>query len=53
MIDALEIGSLKVRNVPCLIKNPPLGDLPSREPESFRRWPSACRCASTTRAACS
>jgi tetratricopeptide (TPR) repeat protein/predicted aspartyl protease len=34
-IDALEIGSLKVRNVPCLIKNPPLGDLPSREPESF------------------
>jgi tetratricopeptide (TPR) repeat protein/predicted aspartyl protease len=34
-IDALEVGSLKVRNVPCLIKNPPLGDLPSREPESF------------------
>src|SRR3954469_12765209 len=34
-IDALEIGALKVRNVPCLIKNPPLGDLPSREPESF------------------
>jgi hypothetical protein len=24
-----------VRNVPCLIKNPPLGDLPSREAESF------------------
>jgi predicted aspartyl protease len=34
-IDALEIGTLKVRNIPCLIKNPPLGDLPSREPESF------------------
>jgi predicted aspartyl protease len=34
-IDTLEIGTLKVRNVPCLIKNPPLGDLPSREPESF------------------
>jgi predicted aspartyl protease/Flp pilus assembly protein TadD len=34
-IDMLEIGDLKIRNVPCLIKNPPLGDLPSREPESF------------------
>jgi predicted aspartyl protease len=34
-IDRLEIGDLKVRNVPCLIKNPPLGGLPSREPESF------------------
>ncbi len=34
-IDLLEVGDLKVRNVPCLIKNPPLGDLPSREPESF------------------
>jgi predicted aspartyl protease/Flp pilus assembly protein TadD len=34
-IDTLEIGDLKVRNVPCLIKNPPLGDLPTREPESF------------------
>ena len=34
-IDTLEIGDLKVRNVPCLIKNPPLGGLPSREPESF------------------
>jgi Flp pilus assembly protein TadD/predicted aspartyl protease len=34
-IDELEIGSLRVRNVPCLIKNPPLGDLPGREPESF------------------
>jgi hypothetical protein len=26
---------MKVRNVPCLIKNPPLNELPSREPESF------------------
>ena len=34
-IDSLEIGELKVANVPCLIKNPPLGGLPSREPESF------------------
>ena len=34
-IDALDVGDLKVRNVPCLIKNPPLGDLPGREPESF------------------
>jgi len=34
-IDTLEIGGLKIRNVPCLIKNPPLGGLPAREPESF------------------
>lgn len=34
-LDSLEIGDLKVRNVPVLIKNPPLGGLPSREPESF------------------
>jgi Flp pilus assembly protein TadD/predicted aspartyl protease len=34
-IDSLEIGDLKLRNVPCLIKNPPLGDIPGREPESF------------------
>jgi gag-polyprotein putative aspartyl protease/aspartyl protease len=34
-IDSLEIGDLKVGNVPCLIKNPPLGGLPGREPESF------------------
>ena len=34
-IDTLEIGGLKVHNVPCLIKNPPLGGLPAREPESF------------------
>ncbi len=36
-IDMLQVGDLKVRNVPCLIKNPPLGGggLPSREPDSF------------------
>ena len=34
-IDTMDIGDLTIRNVPCLIKNPPLGDLPSREPESF------------------
>jgi hypothetical protein len=34
-IDALEIGSLKIRNVPCIIKNPPLSGLPRREPDSF------------------
>jgi Flp pilus assembly protein TadD/predicted aspartyl protease len=34
-IDVLEIGKMKVRNVPSLIKNPPLGGLPGREPEAF------------------
>jgi Flp pilus assembly protein TadD/predicted aspartyl protease len=34
-IDSLEIADLKVRNVPCLIKNPPLSGLPGREPDSF------------------
>jgi predicted aspartyl protease len=34
-IDVLQIGDLKIHNVPCLIKNPPLGGLPTREPESF------------------
>jgi len=34
-IDALEIGGLKIKNVPCVIKNPPLGAMPTREPESF------------------
>ena len=29
-VDLLEIGSLVVRNVPALIKNPPLSDLPRR-----------------------
>jgi Flp pilus assembly protein TadD/predicted aspartyl protease len=34
-IDDLEIGSLKVHNVPTIIKNPPLHGLPTREMESF------------------
>lgn len=34
-LETLEVGDLKVRDVPCLIKNPPLGGLPAREPESF------------------
>ena len=34
-IDMLQIGQMRVRNVPALIKNPPLGGLPGREPESF------------------
>jgi Flp pilus assembly protein TadD/predicted aspartyl protease len=34
-IDSIEIGGLKIKNIPCLIKNPPLGELPTREPDSF------------------
>ncbi len=34
-IDTFEVGALKLRNVPCLIKNPPLQDIPVRESESF------------------
>jgi len=34
-IDTFEIGTLKLRNVPVLIKNPPLRDIPVRETESF------------------
>jgi predicted aspartyl protease/Flp pilus assembly protein TadD len=34
-IDSLHLGTLRVKNVPCLIKNPPLGGLPTRESESF------------------
>ena len=34
-IDSLELGSLKVRNVPCLIKNPPLRDIPTKETEGL------------------
>jgi predicted aspartyl protease len=34
-IARLQFGDLDVRNVPCLIKNRPLGGLPTREPESF------------------
>jgi len=34
-INTLELGSLKLRNVPCLIKNPPLRSLPVKETESL------------------
>jgi predicted aspartyl protease/Flp pilus assembly protein TadD len=34
-IRRLQVGDLDIRNVPCLIKNPPLGQLPTREPDSF------------------
>jgi predicted aspartyl protease/Flp pilus assembly protein TadD len=34
-LNTLQIGDLTIRNVPCLIKNPPLGGLPGREPESL------------------
>ncbi|MEW5982866.1 MAG: retroviral-like aspartic protease family protein [Acidobacteriota bacterium] len=33
-VDRLELGALKVRNVPVIIKNPPLRDLPAPEAES-------------------
>jgi Flp pilus assembly protein TadD/predicted aspartyl protease len=34
-INTLELGLLKLRNVPCLVKDPPLRDLPTREAESL------------------
>ena len=34
-IDSLELGELKLRNVPCLIKDPPLRDVPIKETESL------------------
>jgi predicted aspartyl protease/Tfp pilus assembly protein PilF len=34
-INTLELGTLKLRNVPCLIKDPPLRELPVREMESL------------------
>lgn len=34
-LDSLEIGSLTLKNVPCLIKSPSLGGIPSREPDGF------------------
>src|SRR4029079_13401315 len=34
-VDSLEFGNLKIRNVPCLIKNPPLRESPIRETESL------------------
>ena len=34
-IDSLELGSLKLHNVPALIKNPPLRDIPVKETEGL------------------
>jgi predicted aspartyl protease len=34
-IDSLEIGTLKARNIPVLVKSPPLRDIPQRETESL------------------
>jgi len=34
-INTLELGTLKLHNVPCLIKDPPLRNLPVREAESL------------------
>jgi tetratricopeptide (TPR) repeat protein len=34
-INSLELGPLKLRNVPCMIKDPPLRDLPVKESESL------------------
>ena len=34
-IDSLEIGALRLRNIPALIKNPPLQDIPVKESESL------------------
>jgi tetratricopeptide (TPR) repeat protein len=34
-INTLELGPLKLRNVPCLVKDPPMRDLPVKEQESL------------------
>jgi len=34
-VDSLELGTLKLRNVPVIIKSPPLRDLPTNETESL------------------
>jgi tetratricopeptide (TPR) repeat protein len=34
-INTLELGTLKLSNVPCLVKDPPLRNLPTRETESL------------------
>lgn len=34
-LESLQIGALTIKNVPCLIKNPPLTGMPTREGESF------------------
>jgi hypothetical protein len=34
-IETLQIGTMTIANVPCLIKNPPLEGMPTRETEAF------------------
>jgi len=34
-IDTLEVGSLKIKNVPCLIRTPAIRGFPSREPDAL------------------
>ena len=34
-IDSLELGTIRIRNVPCLIKDPPLRNLPIEEAEAL------------------
>ena len=34
-IDSFELGTLKLRNIPCIIKDPPLRNLPVKETESL------------------
>src|SRR6185503_508962 len=34
-IETLELGTLKIENVPCLIKDPPLRNMPTNESESL------------------
>ena len=34
-INSLELGPLKLRNIPCLVKDPPMRDLPVKEQESL------------------
>ena len=34
-IDTFELGTLKLRNIPCIIKDPPLRNLPVKETESL------------------
>ena len=47
-LDELEIGSLKVQNVPSIIKNPPLSGCRRARWKASRRWRSGCRSSSTT-----
>jgi hypothetical protein len=34
-VDSLELGTLKLRNIPVIVKSPPLRDIPQRETESL------------------